>query len=187
MSQSANGMRATALPLPEDLRGCAIEKAVRLAMNGEVDGIVTAPIDKAALLDGGYDYPGHTEMLAQITGSKVAMMLAATKPSGGEGSNPLRVVLATTHLRFAGRAAHRSTGTSLSKQRRSLARDCATGSESRSRESRYARSIRMLETAAGSAMRTNEFSRPPREKRESPDHFRPTQYSCARFAASSTR
>ena len=78
--------------------GLAIEKAVRLAMNGEVDGIVTAPIDKAALHDGGYDYPGHTEMLAQITGAKVAMMLAATKPSGGEGSNPLRVVLATTHL-----------------------------------------------------------------------------------------
>jgi 4-hydroxythreonine-4-phosphate dehydrogenase len=80
------------------LAGLAIEKAVRLAMNGDVDGIVTAPIDKAALHDGGYDYPGHTEMLAELTGARVAMMLASTKPSGGAGSNPLRVVLATTHL-----------------------------------------------------------------------------------------
>lgn len=71
------------------LSGLAIERAVQLAMNGEVDGIVTAPIDKAALLAGGYDYPGHTEMLAELTGSRVAMMLA---------SDRLRVVLATTHI-----------------------------------------------------------------------------------------
>jgi 4-hydroxythreonine-4-phosphate dehydrogenase len=54
-----------------------------------VDGIVTAPIDKAALLAGGYDYPGHTEMLAALAGVDVAMMLA---------SDRLRVVLATTHV-----------------------------------------------------------------------------------------
>jgi len=54
-----------------------------------VQGIVTAPIDKAALLAGGYDYPGHTEMLAELTGSSTAMMLA---------SDRLRVVLATTHI-----------------------------------------------------------------------------------------
>src|SRR6185436_2533569 len=79
------------------LAGLAIEKAVELAMNGEVQGIVTAPIDKAALLAGGYDFPGHTEMLAELTHSKVAMMLAATGPSVGM-VNPLRVVLATTHI-----------------------------------------------------------------------------------------
>jgi 4-hydroxythreonine-4-phosphate dehydrogenase len=67
----------------------AIERAVALAMNGSVQGIVTAPIDKAALLAAGYDYPGHTEMLAALTGSRVAMMLA---------SETLRVVLATTHI-----------------------------------------------------------------------------------------
>ncbi len=67
----------------------AIERAVTLAMNGSVQGIVTAPIDKAALLAAGYDYPGHTEMLAALTGSRVAMMLA---------SETLRVVLATTHI-----------------------------------------------------------------------------------------
>jgi 4-hydroxythreonine-4-phosphate dehydrogenase len=77
--------------------GRAIERSVALALQGEVDGIVTAPIDKAALLAGGYSFPGHTEMIATYTGRKVAMMLAATRPSPG-AKNPLRVVLATTHL-----------------------------------------------------------------------------------------
>ena len=77
--------------------GRAIERAVVLALEGVVDGIVTAPLDKAALLAGGYWYPGHTEMLAALTGRKVAMMLAATRPAVGS-VNPLRVVLATTHL-----------------------------------------------------------------------------------------
>jgi 4-hydroxythreonine-4-phosphate dehydrogenase len=71
------------------LAGLAIARAVELARSGAVQGIVTAPIDKAALLAGGYDYPGHTEMLAALTGSRVAMMLASDK---------LRVVLATTHI-----------------------------------------------------------------------------------------
>ncbi len=69
--------------------GLAIERAVELARTGAVQGIVTAPIDKAALLAGGYDFPGHTEMLAALTGARVAMMLA---------SDRLRVVLATTHV-----------------------------------------------------------------------------------------
>lgn len=71
------------------LAGLAIERAVRLAKEGEVEGIVTAPIDKSALHAGGYDFPGHTEMLAELTGAAVAMMLASDK---------LRVVLATTHI-----------------------------------------------------------------------------------------
>jgi 4-hydroxythreonine-4-phosphate dehydrogenase len=79
------------------LSGRAIERSVALALEGVVDGIVTAPIDKAALLAGGYNYPGHTEMLAGLTGRRVAMMLAAARPSPGL-VNPLRVVLATTHL-----------------------------------------------------------------------------------------
>ena len=71
------------------LAGRAIERAVALAKSGAVAGIVTAPIDKSVLLSGGYDYPGHTEMLAELTGSKVAMMLTSEK---------LRVVLATMHI-----------------------------------------------------------------------------------------
>ncbi len=71
------------------LAGLAVQRAVRLATDGRLDGIVTAPLDKAALLAGGFAWPGHTEMLAAITGREVAMMLA---------SDRLRVVLATTHL-----------------------------------------------------------------------------------------
>ena len=90
---SVNGDEA----LAGSLAGKSIERAVEMAMRGDVAGIVTAPIDKAALLAGGYDYPGHTEMLAALTGSKVAMMLASVR-GNDEGSNPLRVVLATTHI-----------------------------------------------------------------------------------------
>jgi 4-hydroxythreonine-4-phosphate dehydrogenase len=71
------------------LSGLAIERAVEMALAGDVQGVVTAPIDKAALHMGGFDFPGHTEMLASLTGSRVAMMLA---------SDRLRVVLATTHI-----------------------------------------------------------------------------------------
>src|SRR4051812_7274309 len=49
------------------LAGAAIERAVEMAKTGVVDGIVTAPIDKSVLPSGGYEYPGHTEMLAQLT------------------------------------------------------------------------------------------------------------------------
>lgn len=70
-----------------------------MARAGEVDGIVTGPIDKYALHAGGYDFPGHTEMLAALCGNvPVAMMMSAEKTLLGK---PLRVVLATTHLPLA--------------------------------------------------------------------------------------
>lgn len=84
------------------LAGAAIERAVSMAKAGDVDGIVTAPLEKSALHMGGYDYPGHTEMLAALTGSRVAMML--TSADSGRPASPvagyaaLRVVLATTHI-----------------------------------------------------------------------------------------
>ncbi len=66
-----------------------IKKAVELALNKEVDGIVTAPISKEALKMAGMKWPGHTEMLAELTGTRdYAMMLV-----GG----PLKVILATIH------------------------------------------------------------------------------------------
>jgi 4-hydroxythreonine-4-phosphate dehydrogenase len=71
------------------LAGLAVERATVLAQARKVDGIVTAPIDKHALMRGGYADPGHTEMLARLTSSRTAMMLA---------SDRLRVVLATTHI-----------------------------------------------------------------------------------------
>ena len=71
------------------LAGLAVARATRMALNRAVDAIVTAPLDKAALFAGGFDYPGHTEMLAALAGVPTTMMLA---------SDRLRVVLATTHL-----------------------------------------------------------------------------------------
>lgn len=78
------------------LAGRAIEAAVRLALDGAVDGIVTAPIDKAALNAAGYPFPGHTEMLAELCNAPaVAMLMTAERTLLG---GPLRVVLATTHV-----------------------------------------------------------------------------------------
>jgi 4-hydroxythreonine-4-phosphate dehydrogenase len=81
------------------LAGAAIDEAIRLARTGALDAIVTAPIDKAALHAAGYDFPGHTEMLASRCGAAdVVMMMAAERTVLG---GPLRVVLATTHIPLA--------------------------------------------------------------------------------------
>ncbi|HEY7510495.1 MAG TPA: 4-hydroxythreonine-4-phosphate dehydrogenase PdxA, partial [Vicinamibacteria bacterium] len=67
----------------------AVLAAVRGARAGEVDGLVTAPLNKEALAAAGYRWPGHTEMLAEAAGvSDVAMMFV-----GGD----LRVALLTIH------------------------------------------------------------------------------------------
>ncbi len=76
--------------------GSAIEAAVRLALAGEVDAIVTAPIHKAALHEAGYDEPGHTELLARLAGAAPVGMLMASERTRVGGS--LRVLLATTHV-----------------------------------------------------------------------------------------
>jgi 4-hydroxythreonine-4-phosphate dehydrogenase len=74
------------------LAGHAVEAAVKLALQGEVDAIVTAPAHKHTLHLAGFPYPGHTEWLAHLAGDvDVAMMLA---------SEELRVVLVTTHVPF---------------------------------------------------------------------------------------
>ena len=90
VNESVGTWHATDAPARAgQLAGKQIERAVSLAQSGDVDGIVTAPIDKSVLILGGYDFPGHTEMLGRLTDSKVAMML--TSPT-------LRVVLATMHI-----------------------------------------------------------------------------------------
>ena len=66
-----------------------IEAGVQLAQQGVLDGIATCPISKSSLNDAGYRFPGHTEMLASLTGtSSFAMMLAGSR---------LRVTLVTIH------------------------------------------------------------------------------------------
>jgi 4-hydroxythreonine-4-phosphate dehydrogenase len=55
----------------------AIERGVRLAQAGRVQGIVTAPLNKEALNKAGHHYAGHTEMLADLTGVKGSVMMLA--------------------------------------------------------------------------------------------------------------
>jgi len=68
----------------------SIERAAALCLSGETAGMVTNPINKAALYDAGFAYPGHTEFLAALTGAygRQIMMLA---------SPDLRVVPVTVH------------------------------------------------------------------------------------------
>jgi 4-hydroxythreonine-4-phosphate dehydrogenase len=83
------------------IAGHAVETAAKLALNGEVDAIVTAPAHKHALHLAGFPYPGHTEWLAQLAGGvDVAMMLASEQPRDDPAEHPLRVVLVTTHVPF---------------------------------------------------------------------------------------
>ena len=78
-------------PTPEGGRASVscIKKAVELALNKEVAGIVTAPISKEALKMAGFKWPGHTEMLADLTNTKDYTMMLIGKP--------LRVILVTIH------------------------------------------------------------------------------------------
>jgi 4-phospho-D-threonate 3-dehydrogenase / 4-phospho-D-erythronate 3-dehydrogenase len=67
-----------------------IVAAVALAMERRVDAICTAPLNKEALHAGGHMYPGHTELLAELTGTEeVSMLLNAPT---------LRVIHVTTHI-----------------------------------------------------------------------------------------
>ncbi|HEY6003736.1 MAG TPA: 4-hydroxythreonine-4-phosphate dehydrogenase PdxA, partial [Anaeromyxobacter sp.] len=67
-----------------------VERAVRLALEGAIAAICTAPLNKEALHAAGHRYPGHTELLAALSGTReVSMMLATPK---------LRVIHVTTHM-----------------------------------------------------------------------------------------
>lgn len=88
-------------PVPERKLGQATPEAGALAvkcivhaaetvMRGDADALVTAPINKAAIHMAGYEYAGHTELLAELTGTEdYRMMLVAGNA---------HVVHVTTHL-----------------------------------------------------------------------------------------
>lgn len=68
----------------------AVRKAIELAMKGEVDGTVTAPLNKEALHIAGHNFAGHTEIYAHYTDTKkYAMLLADDK---------MRVIHVSTHV-----------------------------------------------------------------------------------------
>lgn len=67
-----------------------VQRAIELALSGQVQAITTGPINKEAMHLAGYRYPGHTELLVEKTGAQqYAMMLAGER---------LRVVPVTIHL-----------------------------------------------------------------------------------------
>jgi len=71
----------------------AIDDAVQAALEGRAAAVVTAPIQKASLMDAGFGFAGHTEYLQHLTGSRRAVMMLA---GGG-----LRVVPLTIHVALA--------------------------------------------------------------------------------------
>ena len=68
----------------------SIERAAALCLSGDVGGMVTNPINKAALYDAGFAYPGHTEFLAALTNASGRQIMMLVSPE-------LRVVPVTVH------------------------------------------------------------------------------------------
>ena len=78
-----------------------VEYAIARCLDHAAAGIVTCPINKAAINAAGYHFPGHTELLAERCGvEKVVMMLAGER---------LKVCLVTTHLAYRDVPARLST------------------------------------------------------------------------------
>jgi len=71
----------------------AVEEAVKLALDGRIDGLVTAPLNKEALNLAGHAYAGHTDMLAGLTGSGETVMMLS--------HGTFRVTHLTTHVPLA--------------------------------------------------------------------------------------
>jgi 4-hydroxythreonine-4-phosphate dehydrogenase len=71
-----------------------VERAIALALSGEVDAIATAPLNKEAMRAAGFPYDGHTELLAVKTGTKVYTMMLA--------SGDFRVFHVSTHVSLRG-------------------------------------------------------------------------------------
>ena len=70
-----------------------LERAVDGCLAGEFFGLVTGPVQKSLLIEAGIAFTGHTELLAQRSGTPRVVMMLATAG--------LRVALATTHLPLA--------------------------------------------------------------------------------------
>lgn len=72
----------------------SLDSAIEACQRGEFAAMVTAPLHKAALLEAGVPFTGHTEYLADKTHTQKVVMLLV----GHTAHGPLRVALATTHL-----------------------------------------------------------------------------------------
>ena len=68
----------------------SLEAATRDLADGKIDVLVTAPFSKENVAKAGFNFPGHTEYLAEMSGAKEALMILV--------SGNLRVALVTTHI-----------------------------------------------------------------------------------------
>ena len=75
----------------------ALDAAIGGCLSGEFAAMVTAPVQKSVINDAGIPFTGHTEFLAERTGTPHVVMLLVGKTAVGQ----LRVGLATTHLPLA--------------------------------------------------------------------------------------
>jgi 4-phospho-D-threonate 3-dehydrogenase / 4-phospho-D-erythronate 3-dehydrogenase len=70
-----------------------LERAIQLALEGGIHAICTAPLNKEALHLAGHHYPGHTEILAELTGTReVSLMLVGPR---------LKIIHVTAHVGLA--------------------------------------------------------------------------------------
>jgi 4-phospho-D-threonate 3-dehydrogenase / 4-phospho-D-erythronate 3-dehydrogenase len=69
-----------------------IEHAIKTALAGKIDGVVTAPIHKESLNLSGVKFPGHTEIFTALTGTKRSCMMLY--------SDKLTVSMCTTHIGY---------------------------------------------------------------------------------------
>ena len=87
-------MAGTVIPAHGEWVLESIERAVQCVAEGEASSVVTNPIQKQSLYETGFDYPGHTEYLAALTGSEGAPVMMLVSPQ-------LRVVPVTIHIAVA--------------------------------------------------------------------------------------
>ena len=88
--RASRSARASSPPMADASPSRRSSAACGWRMAGRVGGIVTAPLNKEALNQAGYHYPGHTEMLAELTGVRGSCMMLA--------HGNMRVSHVTTHI-----------------------------------------------------------------------------------------
>jgi 4-hydroxythreonine-4-phosphate dehydrogenase len=87
-------------PLSGKMAADSVFCAAQYALSGQIDALVTAPLSKKGLHLAGYDFPGHTELLAYLTAAeKYAMMFV---------SDECKIALVTTHLSLSEVSPHLS-------------------------------------------------------------------------------
>jgi len=96
----------------------AVVRAISDTLAGTFQGMVTAPISKAALHDSGHYYPGHTELLAERCNVRdFAMMLYLPQHELPQSQNGLGVAHVTLHMALRDVFANLNTGSILDKCR----------------------------------------------------------------------